>query len=63
MASYRAVCPFCGGKFPVDPIKGLPEVCPLSGCGYRVASDRPDDEITEDQVFTTLYGAEEDTVK
>ena len=25
--------------------------------------DRPDDEITEDQVFTTLYGAEEDTVK
>ena len=44
MARYRAVCPECGGKFPVDPIKGLPKVCPL-GCGYRVASERPDDEI------------------
>jgi hypothetical protein len=44
MARYRAVCPECGGKFPVDPIKGLPKVCPL-GCGYKVASERPDDEI------------------
>lgn len=25
--------------------------------------DLPDDQISEDQVFTTLYGAEEDTVK
>ena len=25
--------------------------------------DRPDDQISDDQVFTTLYGAEEDTVK
>lgn len=45
MAKFRAVCPECGGKFPVDPIVGLPEICPLKGCGYRVASDRPDDEI------------------
>ena len=28
MARYRAVCPECGGKFPVDPIKGLPELLP-----------------------------------
>ncbi len=44
MARYRAVCPECGGKFPVDPIKGLPEFCPL-GCGYKVASDRDDSDI------------------
>jgi hypothetical protein len=44
MARYRAVCPECGGKFPVDPIKGLPDLCPL-GCGYKVASDRDDDDI------------------
>jgi len=25
--------------------------------------DSPDDQISEDQVFTTLYGAEDDTVK
>lgn len=45
MASYRAVCPGCGGKFPWNPILGLPKLCPLPGCDYRMASDRPDDDI------------------
>lgn len=40
---YSLKCLACRGKFPWNPVEGMPDDCPL--CHAYIGTDRPDDEI------------------
>jgi hypothetical protein len=44
LMSFSIRCPYCRGKFPWNPVQGMPEFCAL--CGEHVGHDDDSDDVT-----------------